>query len=341
MQRLHHGLALHAFDRLLLLEDPRFLLFASVRERVGVVEADRPAMEVEVELAETRAGPELSVFGALERRGERREPGRHDRARLQPRQRDGRVPRHKRGARAHLADDGIVEVEQPPEEPFGEPLGHRLIPQRVARPSRRGAVPAVIPDRQVDAAVDEELHRLVRVRQEDQMVQDARRLMRIPAGVDICAVFEEEIRHVEVTVDDGPGERRIERRGAARGAGFDATGDNPLTAEPVVIVGYGYWQNESFHNYADYAMTTPFHEGLAELRSIGRERRCAIMCAEAVWWRCHRRIVADYLLHEGHEVLHIVGDGRVEPAKLTPAATPTSDGSLAYPAAAAQKPLPL
>ena len=102
-----------------------------------------------------------------------------------------------------------------------------------------------------------------------------------------------------------------------------------------------FWENASFHNYADYAMTPPFHEGLAELRSIGRERRCAIMCAEAVWWRCHRRIVADYLLHEGHEVLHIVGDGRVEPAKLTPAATPTSDGSLAYPAAAAQKPLPL
>lgn len=91
-----------------------------------------------------------------------------------------------------------------------------------------------------------------------------------------------------------------------------------------------FWQNQSFHNYADYAMTPPFRDGLAELRALARDRRCAIMCAEAVWWRCHRRIVTDYLLHEGERVLHIVGDGRTEAAKLTEAATPTRDGSLAY-----------
>jgi uncharacterized protein (DUF488 family) len=93
-----------------------------------------------------------------------------------------------------------------------------------------------------------------------------------------------------------------------------------------------FWQNQSFHNYADYAMTPAFRAGLAELRSAARAARSAVMCSEAVWWRCHRRIVADYLLHEGERVLHIVGNGRTEVARSTEAATPTADGSLAYPA---------
>jgi uncharacterized protein (DUF488 family) len=101
-----------------------------------------------------------------------------------------------------------------------------------------------------------------------------------------------------------------------------------------------FWDNAGFHNYADYAMTPAFRSGLDALRALARDKRCAIMCAEAVWWRCHRRIVADYLLQEGRSVLHILGDGHVEPAKLTAAATPTPDG-LVYPAALAQKGLPL
>jgi len=54
-----------------------------------------------------------------------------------------------------------------------------------------------------------------------------------------------------------------------------------------------FWQNPSFHNYADYAMSGGFRSGLARLLDLGRVRRCAVMCAEAVWWRCHRRIIAD------------------------------------------------
>jgi uncharacterized protein (DUF488 family) len=96
----------------------------------------------------------------------------------------------------------------------------------------------------------------------------------------------------------------------------------------------GFWENESFRNYADYALTPPFREGLAELRALGRERVCAIMCAEAVWWRCHRRIIADYLIVEGETVLHIMGPGKIEPASLTPAAVVQPDGSLIYPAPA-------
>jgi uncharacterized protein (DUF488 family) len=92
-----------------------------------------------------------------------------------------------------------------------------------------------------------------------------------------------------------------------------------------------YWQNRSFRNYADYALTDDFQLGLAELMSLADERRCAIMCAEAVWWRCHRRIVADYLLWQGREVFHLMAKNRVEPAKMTPGAVPAGDG-LHYPA---------
>jgi uncharacterized protein (DUF488 family) len=56
------------------------------------------------------------------------------------------------------------------------------------------------------------------------------------------------------------------------------------------------------------------------------------MCAEAVWWRCHRRIIADYLLVGGETVFHILGPGQIEPAKLTPAAIEQPGGILAYPA---------
>jgi uncharacterized protein (DUF488 family) len=94
-----------------------------------------------------------------------------------------------------------------------------------------------------------------------------------------------------------------------------------------------FWQNLSFHNYADYALTEEFRAGLARLRILGHERRSAIMCAEAVWWRCHRRIIADYLLAAGETVLHIVGPGRIEPARITDAARPGPNRSLVYPAA--------
>ena len=94
----------------------------------------------------------------------------------------------------------------------------------------------------------------------------------------------------------------------------------------------GFWENQSFRNYADYALTPEFREGLAELVALGRGRACAIMCAEAVWWRCHRRIIADYLIAEGETVLHIMGPGKVEPARLTPEAVRQPDGTLIYPA---------
>ena len=92
----------------------------------------------------------------------------------------------------------------------------------------------------------------------------------------------------------------------------------------------GLWRNKSFHNYADYALTEPFRAGLDELLALAERERCAIMCSEAVWWRCHRRIIADYLIAAGEDVRHIMAHNRIEPAKMTEGAQPGADG-LTYP----------
>jgi uncharacterized protein (DUF488 family) len=94
----------------------------------------------------------------------------------------------------------------------------------------------------------------------------------------------------------------------------------------------GFWTNPSFHNFADYALSDAFHAGLSNLLELSETKRCAIMCSEAVWWRCHRRIVADYLLIAGRAVFHLMGTARVEPAALTQAAKPQDD-ALVYSAA--------
>ena len=92
-----------------------------------------------------------------------------------------------------------------------------------------------------------------------------------------------------------------------------------------------FWANRSFHNYADYAMRHEFQSALDELRELGGAKRCAIMCAETLWWRCHRRIITDYLLAAGETVLHILGPGQIEQARMTPAAKRRPDGVLIYP----------
>jgi uncharacterized protein (DUF488 family) len=86
-----------------------------------------------------------------------------------------------------------------------------------------------------------------------------------------------------------------------------------------------HWENESFRNYADDALTDKFRDGLAKLRSLGSRSITAIMCAEAVWWRCPRRIIADDLLASGWPVFHILGPGKIEPASLTSGAHPSDN----------------
>jgi len=97
-----------------------------------------------------------------------------------------------------------------------------------------------------------------------------------------------------------------------------------------------YWTNRSFHNYADYALTDEFRAGLARLLALAAEQRTAIMCSEAVWWRCHRRLVADYLIQDCKAVFHLMGKSSIRPATQTPAAVAAVDG-IHYPAAHGSK----
>jgi uncharacterized protein (DUF488 family) len=93
-----------------------------------------------------------------------------------------------------------------------------------------------------------------------------------------------------------------------------------------------FWQNQSFHNYADYAMGDDFHAGFSRLRKLGHSERCAIMCAETLWWRCHRRIIADYLIAAGEIVFHILGPGQTKQAHMPSAAKVGTVGAVTYPA---------
>jgi len=92
-----------------------------------------------------------------------------------------------------------------------------------------------------------------------------------------------------------------------------------------------FWQNASFANYADYAETVAFRRGLLELTTTALDHCCAIMCAEAMWWRCHRRIISDYLLAEGVTVAHILGHNRIDLATLTRGAHILPGGKVLYP----------
>jgi uncharacterized protein (DUF488 family) len=114
--------------------------------------------------------------------------------------------------------------------------------------------------------------------------------------------------------------RHFEALGGRRGAAPAKPSSNTL------------WREEPFRNYADYAETAEFGRALDALEALVATRRVAVMCAEAVWWRCHRRIVADYLLARGDAVVHIMDKGKCEPASLTPGAVARGDGTVAYPA---------
>ena len=89
------------------------------------------------------------------------------------------------------------------------------------------------------------------------------------------------------------------------------------------------WRVAAFRGYADYMETDNFKKAIKELEKLGSEKRVAYMCAEAVWWRCHRSLVSDYLKHDGWTVLHIMSVGKstehpyTSPAKI-------KDGKLVY-----------
>jgi len=91
------------------------------------------------------------------------------------------------------------------------------------------------------------------------------------------------------------------------------------------------WQHPSFRGYADHMATNAFASALAELEDLAKERRVAYMCAEGLWWRCHRRMISDALVGRGWRVLHIMPDGDISEHRMTDFAVVT-DGHVAYPA---------
>ncbi len=95
------------------------------------------------------------------------------------------------------------------------------------------------------------------------------------------------------------------------------------------------WRNEAFRGYADFMMTDEFRNGIDRLLKLARQKRTAIMCAEALWWQCHRSLIADYLKAAGHEVIHIMSAKKTEEHPFTSAAR-LVNGKLSYAAASEQ-----
>jgi uncharacterized protein (DUF488 family) len=94
----------------------------------------------------------------------------------------------------------------------------------------------------------------------------------------------------------------------------------------------GGWRNASFQGYADHIGSAEFAEGLAALLELAASQRAAVMCAEAVWWRCHRALIADVLKLRGIEVVHILDASHAQPHPYTAPAR-IIDGRLLYPPA--------
>ena len=89
------------------------------------------------------------------------------------------------------------------------------------------------------------------------------------------------------------------------------------------------WKNASFRAYADHTETDEFRNGVEELLELADDSRVAVMCAEAVWWRCHRSLISDYLKAKGHTVIHILDENKTEEYPFTSAAR-IVDGELSY-----------
>ncbi|WP_022870441.1 DUF488 domain-containing protein [Yaniella halotolerans] len=159
----------------------------------------------------------------------------------------------------------------------------------------------------------------------------------------IALLAEQAIEHV-VDVRKLPGSKRYPQfnedtlAGALSEHQIEFTRNQGLTgrrkvSKAVAFETNAWWQNRSFHNYADHALTAEFQSALEELTSTASQERTAIMCSEAVWWRCHRRLIADYLVAADYRVEHIMGPDQLMTAELSAGAVPQSDGTVLYPSA--------
>ncbi len=93
----------------------------------------------------------------------------------------------------------------------------------------------------------------------------------------------------------------------------------------------GAWRVAAFRGYADYMASAEFEVARGQLMQLAAARPTTVMCAEAVWWRCHRRLISDDFIVRGWQVLHLMALGKVQPHPLNPAAR-MCDGVLRYPA---------
>jgi uncharacterized protein (DUF488 family) len=122
-----------------------------------------------------------------------------------------------------------------------------------------------------------------------------------------------------------PGSRRMPWFGAAQlsasladgGIGYEHAEELGGRRAPVPDSPNGAWRVAQFRGYADHMATPEFREELARLEAAARERRSAVMCAEADWRRCHRRLLSDALVARGWNVLHLGPGGKLEPHALT------------------------
>ena len=110
---------------------------------------------------------------------------------------------------------------------------------------------------------------------------------------------------------------------------FEELGGRRAASPPESSPNLGI-RNAGFRGYADYMATAPFREALETLIEWASAAPTAVLCAETLWWRCHRRMIADLLVSRGGRVLHIFGDGSAEPHRLWELARPAGDG-LVYP----------
>lgn len=148
----------------------------------------------------------------------------------------------------------------------------------------------------------------------------------------------QQIRHV-VDVRRYPASRRhpqyaraaLEQALAAAGIAYTHEQDLGGRRQPRPDSPNSGWRSLSFRGYADYMDSDAFQVALARLIVHARQSRAAVLCAEAVPWRCHRQLIADALVARGYEVGHILGVDRVDPHRLSPFAHVLPNGLLRYP----------
>ena len=112
---------------------------------------------------------------------------------------------------------------------------------------------------------------------------------------------------------------------------FDKLGGRRKRQVDVNSALNGYWRVQSFHNYADYALSGEFQSAIENIVNLADDCRVALMCSEAVWWRCHRRIIADHLMARGHEVIHLMTPKRRDEAEMTEGAIIRQSDEVVYP----------